>query len=299
MPSTTLGARRSARWSPALVACGLFSLLLSAIAVAPAHAQTSATTLSGYVMNYAGEFVPGATVTLYSMPAHTPAGPTATSDANGEWSMDTGAGKFAIQATAPGYTFSEQTVFATEYQTGITFIMRPLGARDTLPLVATVTGRVLSKNNVPLGGMNIVAHDRFDTGVRQVAPPTTFNRTLTNEDGTYSLAVPAGVVWLTLKTGAVWGYQLNPITFSAGQTVSGADFVAAVSVLPRLAFPSPTAEATLAPTATPVQAVSPVVGMPATGQGPGPGPWAVLAALGALATLAGSALALRGRGARG
>ena len=118
LPARSRSPRRPSPWSLALVACGLFSLLLSAIAVAPAHAQTSTTTLSGYVMNYAGEFVPGATVTLYSMPAHTPAGPVATSDAKGEWSMDTGAGTFAIQATAPGYTFSEQTVFASEIRWG-------------------------------------------------------------------------------------------------------------------------------------------------------------------------------------
>ena len=298
MPARFVPSRHPSAWSLVLTACGLFSLLLSAIAVAPAHAQSSATTLSGYVMNYAGEFVPGATVTLYSMPAHTPAGPVATSDANGAWSMDTGPGKFAIQATAPGYTFSEQTVYATEYQTGITFIMRPLAATDALPLVATVTGRVVSKDNVPLGGMNIVAHNRFDTGVRQVAPPTTLSRTLTNEDGTYSLTVPAGPIWLTLKTGAVWGYQLNPITFSAGQTVTGADFVAAISVLPRLAFPAATTAAA-PPTATPAQAVSPAVGMPATGQGAGAGAWVVLALLGAISMLAGATLALRGRAARG
>lgn len=297
MPTTTLAARRSVRWAGALGACGLFALLVSAVAAAPAYAQPSATTLSGYVFNYKGEFVPGATVTLYVMPAHTPAGPVATSNAKGEWSMDSGVGTFAVQATAPGYTLSEQTVFATEYQTGITFIMRPTAATNTAPLVATVSGRVVSRNNVPLGGMNILAQDALDTGVKQIAPPGTFSAAVTKEDGTYSLSVPAGQVWLALKTGAVWGYQLKPITFSAGQTLTGADFVPAISVLPRLAFPTPTAAP--APTVvSPVGAVSPEVGMPTTGQGTGAGPWAGLSGVGLLLTLAGAALARRAAGAR-
>src|SRR4051812_10775693 len=113
MPALSFPHRRSRGLAHALLAGGLLCFVLSvAFAGTPARAQTSSTVLSGYVLNYKGDFVSDATVTLYTMPAHTPAGPVATSDANGQWSMDTGSGTFAVAATAPGYAPGEQTVYA-------------------------------------------------------------------------------------------------------------------------------------------------------------------------------------------
>src|SRR5947209_16615383 len=133
-------------WPAVLLLVGGLLCLLSAGATGarPARAQAGPTMLSGFVLNYKGEFVPGVTVTLYTMPAHAAAGPVATTDAHGAWSMDTGQGTFAVRATAPGYDFAEQTVYATSYQSGITMILRPTAMQDAQPLVATVSGRVTS-----------------------------------------------------------------------------------------------------------------------------------------------------------
>ncbi len=282
---------RSARLISALglLALALFGLL----GATAAQAQTSSgTMLSGYVFNFKGEFVSGATIHLYQEPKHTDTGITAVSDAGGRWSLDTGTGTFAVSAAAVGYNTSEQTVYATSYQTGITFILRDLGAQANLPLVATISGNVTSLDGVPLGGVNIVANDQRDTGVRQTAPPPVLNATMTDAAGNYSLQVPAGTIWLTLKAGAAWGYQLNPINVTAGQNLTGTDFKAAIRVLPRTDFP--TATAVPLPTATPVPQsnVSPAVGsigMPRTGHNDLTG-WGLLIAASLLLLLGGSAL---------
>ncbi len=276
---------------------GLACLSLGGFTALPAHAQTSSTVLQGYVFNYDGKFVPGATITLYTEPAHAPAGPTTTSNAKGEWSMDTGTGTFAVRAEAPGYQYAEQTVYATSYQTGITFILRDQARQDQFPLVSTIAGKVTSLDNVPLGGMNIIATNARDTGVQQIAPPPTLNVAVTDANGNYSIRVPAGTIWLTLKTGAVWGYQRNPVNVTAGETMGAADFVAAIRVLPRTSFPTAT-PVVVQPTATPIQNVLPSVGMPATGAGGGDALPLLLAAFGLLCVAAGGLLALRARSVR-
>ncbi len=284
----TIALQRGSRAQQAvwLIISGLLCLSFSGLAVPGAvQAQAAPTMLWGYVENYNGQFVAGATVTLYTLPDHVAAGPVATSDAQGQWTMTSGSGTFAVRATAPGYDFSEQTVYATSTQTGITFILRENGAASVAPLVATMKGRVTSLDGVPLGGINIVANGQQDTGVRQVQQPPTLRATVTDADGTYTLPVPAGQIWLTLKSGAVWGYQLKPVTISAGETVTGADFVAAVRVLDRSAFPTATAVPAPTAPASPISNVSPQlgVGMPSTGHEADDRLWLALAVLGVLA----------------
>ncbi|MDQ2807150.1 MAG: carboxypeptidase-like regulatory domain-containing protein [Chloroflexota bacterium] len=299
----------------------VFTLGLCAIAVAGwggapvAHAQATSTTLSGFVLNYKGEFVAGATIHLYREPEHTDTGISAITNADGAWSLDTGSntGTLSVSAEAPGYSKTEQTVYATSYQTGITEILRALATEENQPLVATISGQVTSVDGVPLGGVNIIANDRQDTGVRQVAPPPILSATVTDGDGNYSLQVPAGTIWLTMKTGAAWGYQLVPINITAGEKVSKADFKAAVRVLPRTEFPTetavpqptappatateiPAATATAVPapaTATPQSNVNGNIGMPSTGNPDGAGLWLLLIGVGLLLVLGGRTLAIR------
>ncbi len=268
-----------------LIIGGLLLSLSSLVAPGALQAQAAPTMLWGYVLNYNGQFVSGATVTLYTLPAHVAAGPVATTDAQGQWSMNISPGTFAVQATAPGYGFAAQTVYATSTQIGITLILREKGAVSVVPLVATVHGRVTSSDGVPLGGINIIANGRQDTGVRQLPPPPTLSATVTDADGTYTLQVPAGQIWLTLKTGANWGYQLNPMNITSGQTVTGADFVVAMRVLDRSAFPTATAVPVPTPPTPPISNVGPQlgVGMPETGQREDGNLGLVLAVLGLLA----------------
>jgi hypothetical protein len=247
--------------------------------------------LWGYVMNYKGEFVPGATITLYSLPEHVAVGPVAVSDAQGVWSMESGAGTFAVEATAPGYGRAAQTVYATSTQTGITFILRQLAPTSSEPLVATMSGRVTSQDGVPLGGINIIANDRAVTGVKQAPQAPALNAAVTAADGTYTLSVPAGQIWLKVQSGSAWGYQLNPVNVNAGDTITGADFVVAIRVLGRSNFPAP------ATVPTPSSDVSPSigVGMPQTGQGDADYLGLALASLGMITAVAGAVLTLRSR----
>jgi hypothetical protein len=278
-----------------LLIAGLLCMALSAfIAPIVASAQASPTMLWGYVMNYKGEFVPGATVTLYSLPEHVAVGPVAVSDAQGVWSMESGSGTFAVEATAPGYGRAAQTVYATSTQTGITFILRQLAPISSEPLVATMSGRVSSQDGVPLGGINIIANDRAVTGVKQAPQASALNATVTAVDGTYSLSVPAGQIWLKVQSGSAWGYQLKPVNVSAGDVITGADFVVAVRVLGRSNFPAPTA------VPTPISDVRPGigVGMPQTGQGDADYSWLALAALGCITAVTGGVLTLRSRAAK-
>ena len=288
------------RLAALVLTLGLCALTLIGWTGAPAaHAQTSATMLSGFVFNYKGEFVAGATIHLYREPQHTDTGLSTTTDANGAWSLDTGTGTFSVSAEAPGYNKTEQTVYATSYQTGLTAILRPLAAEDNQPLVATISGRVISMDGVALGGVNIIANDRQDTGVRQTAPPPVLSATVTDGNGNYSLQVPAGTIWLTLKTGAAWGYQLVPLNITAGQTVTAADFRVTIRILPRTEFPTATAvPATTVPaTATPlpqanVGGVVGTIGMPSTGNPAGADLWPLLIGLGLLSIIVGRTLAV-------
>ncbi|HUS14458.1 MAG TPA: carboxypeptidase-like regulatory domain-containing protein [Chloroflexia bacterium] len=290
MDSIAYGTRQRLNLPRLLIVLGIGCLAVAGWGGTPrAQAADSATILSGYVFNYAGAFVPGATITVYSMPAHVAVGASSTTDAEGQFSLDTGTGTFAVRATAPGYDFSEQTVYAYSYQTGLTFILRQTEAKLPRPLVATVSGRVTSLDAVPLGGMTIVATTARDTGVRQVTPPPALNVTVTAADGTYNLQVPEGEVWLTLKTGAAWGYQREPLEVTPGQDMPNSDFVAAIRVLPRTEIPEATA------TPAPSSNVGPIVGMPSTGGAGQPAATLWLGALGVLLLIMGSMLGAAAR----
>src|SRR5690349_6650294 len=86
------------RWlSRILIATGLCCLALTGLWAAPAAAQ-STTMLSGYVFGYDGASLANATITIYRMPEHVAIGPPVQSNADGEWSIDTGNGTFAARA---------------------------------------------------------------------------------------------------------------------------------------------------------------------------------------------------------
>ncbi|HMA33892.1 MAG TPA: carboxypeptidase-like regulatory domain-containing protein [Chloroflexia bacterium] len=285
------------RLAHGLLIGGLLGLALSGLLLPRrAQAQPSPTRLWGYVTDYDGAFVAGATVTLYTLPAHVAAGPVATSDAQGAWSMDSGAGAFAARATAPGYDSAEQTIYATSIRTGVTFILRPLGAISAAPLVATMSGRVTSLDGAPLGGMNIVANGLADGGVQQVRPPPTLSAAATNADGMYTLRVPAGQVFLTVRAGAFGGYHRKAVQIAPGDNITGADFVVGVRVLDRTAAPPASPVPVVVPPAPPIGQAHPLLGgatpgMPSTGRGADGGLWLALVVLGLLAVVAGTWLA--------
>lgn len=119
----------------------------------------------------------------------------------------------------------------------------------------TITGQVLSLDNVPLPNVRLAAFAQS---------PSTPNRAAlaefqTDAQGRYSVAVPAGTVWVEFLTQDIngrsfWGYSNLPVEVAVGQTVSGQDFRVAIRVV-----------------SEPPPAVSPPVipppGMPPTGAG--------------------------------
>jgi hypothetical protein len=104
----------------------------------------------------------------------------------------------------------------------------PLGQAAT----GTVTGQVLSQDNVPLPNVRLAAFAQA---------PNTPNRTALAEfqsdaQGRYSVEVPAGTVWIEFLTQDIrgqsfWGYSNLPVDVAAGQTVSGQDFRVAIRVV--------------------------------------------------------------------
>jgi len=127
----------------------------------------------------------------------------------------------------------------------------------------TVTGQVLSLDNVPLPNVRLAA---FNQG------PSSPNRAKLGEfqsdaQGRYSAPVPAGQIWMEFETQDIlgqsfWGYDNLPVTVAAGQTVSGQDFRVAIRVVSE----PPT---TVPPTTVPFPTAVPVLpGMPTTGAGP-------------------------------
>ena len=123
----------------------------------------------------------------------------------------------------------------------------PLGQTGT----GTITGQVLSLNDVPLANVRLAA---FAQG------PSTPDRARlaeiqTDTQGRYSVQVPEGMVWVEFQTQDIngqtfWGYSNLPVNVTAGQTVSGQDFRVAIGVVSR----PPSA--------------GPFPGMPTTGAGP-------------------------------
>ena len=281
-------------WLPRiLVVTGLCSLALAGLWAAPAAAQSS-TTLSGYVFGYDGASLADATITVFHMPEHVAIGPPVHSNADGAWSIAAGNGPFVARAEHPGYGTSEFTVYPSEYTTGITFLLPVSPTTESPPLVARVTGQVRDLDGVPLGGMAIYATNALATGLKQVKGPPIFSATRTDADGRYTLDLPAGEIWLGIKTGAGWGYQQKPRQVQAGDNFSDGDFVVAIRTGAQY-FP-PTATPAAAPTSTPTGNVGPIIspppGMPVTGQ-PADSAWPALLLVGLLALLAGGIL--RGR----
>jgi hypothetical protein len=127
----------------------------------------------------------------------------------------------------------------------------PLGQAGT----GTITGQVVSEDNVPLADVKLAAFAQA---------PNTPNRTPLAEfqsdaQGRYSVQVPAGTIWTEFLTQDIrgqsfWGYSNLPVTVAAGQTVSGQDFRVAIRVVSE---PSPAVQ----PPAVPPP------GMPRTGGG--------------------------------
>ena len=81
----------------------LFALLLAAVAVAfglPAHAQTTDGTISGVVRDASGAGVPGATLTITNQA--TKAAQTATSGADGSYSVSLAPGMYSVAITLKG-----------------------------------------------------------------------------------------------------------------------------------------------------------------------------------------------------
>jgi hypothetical protein len=274
-----------------LIVTGLCCLALTGLWAAPAAAQ-STTTLSGYVFGYDGASLADATITVFRMPEHVAIGPPVQSNADGAWSIDTGSGTFAARAEHPGYGASEFTVYPTEYTTGITFLLPVSPAKETVPLVARVTGQVRDLDGVPLGGMAIYATNALATGLKQVKGPPILSATHTDAAGRYTLDLPAGEVWLGIKTGAGWGYQQKPRQVQAGDNFTDGDFVVAIRTGAQY-FP-PTATPVSTPTGNVGPIISPPPGMPVTGQ-PADSAWPALLIVGLLALLAGGIL--RGRAA--
>src|SRR5437762_3532874 len=157
----------------------------------------------------------------------------------------------------------------------------PLGQAGT----GTVTGQVLSLNDIPLPNVRLAA---FAQGPSQ-QNRTALAQVQSDAQGRYSVQVPAGTIWMEFETQDIngqsfWGYDNLPVNVADGQTVSGQDFRVAIRIVsapPHAVVPPP--------------AVSPPPGMPATGAGPGL--WLPIAGgLGALLLLFG--LVLRRRATR-
>ena len=158
-------------------------------------------------------------------------------------------------------------------------------ATARLQTTATLSGQVRSADGVPLAGIRLAAYTQANT-TQDRQPVVNIQ---TDAAGRYSVAVPAGPIWMSVLTqdiqgSSFWGYDREPVTVTAGSTLTDQDFVIAIRVLPA-SPPTP------APTEIPVP--QPPVGMPASGQ-PASGPGALFLPL---LLLIGAGLVLRRRAA--
>jgi hypothetical protein len=130
----------------------------------------------------------------------------------------------------------------------------PLNQANT----GTITGQVLSLDDVPLPNVHLAAFAQA---------PGTPNRVqlgefLSDAQGRYSVTVPAGTVWMEFETQDIngqsfWGYDNLPVDVASGQTVSEQNFRVAIRIVSEPSAPAP----------TPVPS-APAPGMPVTGSGP-------------------------------
>jgi len=212
----------------------------------------------------------------------------------------------------------------------LTFALAYTGQANAAPLgqagTGTITGKVISLDNVPLPNVLLSAYGQ-DPSIPNRTP---LGQVRSDAQGQYSIQVPAGQVWMQFETQDVlgksfWGYSNKPVQVAAGQTVTGQDFVVAIRVVseptavPPTAVPAPptavppTATA-VPPTATEVPpsatAVPPTAtevpppptplppvtpGMPSTGSGPDL-QLPLIGVLGLLMVLAGLVQRRRARG---
>ena len=127
---------------------------------------------------------------------------------------------------------------------------------------ATISGQVISLDNVPLPNVHLAAYNQpQDVANRQ--PLVEFQ---SDAQGQYSVQVPAGQIWMVFLTQDVlgqsfWGYSNKPQTVTAGQTLTGQDFIVAIRVVAAGA-PTPVPPVVPPPIVPPP---APPVGMPATG----------------------------------
>lgn len=133
----------------------------------------------------------------------------------------------------------------------------PLGQATT----GTITGQVLSLDDVPLPNVRLAAYSESQSTPNRT-PLAEFQ---SDAQGHYSIQVPAGTVWTSFLTQDIggqsfWGYDNLPVQVAAGQTVSGQDFRVAIRVV---SAPPVVAQPTAVPPTTIV-----VPGMPTTGTGP-------------------------------
>lgn len=159
----------------------------------------------------------------------------------------------------------------------------------------TVSGQVLSADNVPLANVKLAAYTEQQGAANRV-PVASFQ---SDAQGRYTVQVPAGRITVAFLTQDIlgqsfWGYDNLPVDVAAGATVTGQDFRVAIRVVPSTApTAAPTAEPTVAPAPTAEPTATPMpVGMPSTGAGAGGFDAAWIGLLGALCLLAG----LAGRG---
>lgn len=168
----------------------------------------------------------------------------------------------------------------------------PAAATARFQATATLSGHVLSADNLPLAGVRLAAFTQAGTTPNR-QPVANIQ---TGADGSYSVSVPAGTIWMNVLTQDVlgqsfWGYDREPVNVDAGAMLTNQDFVIAIRVvsLPPTPLPAATPEPPL-PTATP----EPPVGMPSSGQ-PAPAPGLFLLPL---LLLVGLGVVLRRRAAR-
>lgn len=116
----------------------------------------------------------------------------------------------------------------------------------------TITGQVLSLDNIPLANVRLAAFAQAPG-----APDRTrLAEMQTDAQGRYSVQVPEGMVWVEFQTQDIngqtyWGYSNLPVTVTAGQTIGEQDFRIAVGVVSR------------------PEGSGPFPGMPTTGAGAG------------------------------
>ncbi len=187
------------------MATGLFFLtLLITVATAPAIGENG--TISGKVsteltlfgMPYAGDPIPGATVTV------TGATQTATTDANGRFNLSVPEGNYTLKVTAAG--FNDKTTGQISVDDNDTTTVNILLSKPT----GNLTGKVTDEAGNPIA-MTTLAYDDGS-----ILGKSTYSGT----DGTYSLTgLPVGTITITVTPLAGTPFNIS-VTIANGQTTT-------------------------------------------------------------------------------